>query len=161
MKSLVIILFLFLSFFGCKNTYDAPYLHVEVYDWNKNKITLKSLHDKVVVLDFWATWCEPCKKAGPVIEVLRERSNKNLTVFYGVNTDNNKTIEEIKKSSLEFGMKYDSLLDPNLELSDKLNIDGIPALLAFDRQGRLLHRQYGVDPSDIHDLLKELKDWER
>ncbi len=161
----------FLSFFiligccllqDCKNGYDADYLHIYLYDTTpqKNKIKLKDLHDKVVVLDFWATWCEPCKKAGPVVQKLKEKSNPNLTVFYGVNADSNKTLEEIQNAAFDFGMKYNHLLDPNMELTSALNIDGFPALLAFDRKGRLIHKQYGVSSNEISELLQKLHEWE-
>jgi thiol-disulfide isomerase/thioredoxin len=163
-KSIVICASLLIccSLLNCKNGYDADYLHIYLYDTSpqKKKVRLKDLHDKVVVLDFWATWCEPCKKAGPVVQKLKERSNPNLTVFYGINADSNKTLEEIQNAALDFGMKYEHLLDPNMELTNALNIDGFPALLSLDRKGRLVHKQYGVSSTELSELLLKLHEWE-
>lgn len=137
------------------------YLTMSLYDWNGNKTKLADFRGKIVVLDFWASWCEPCKKAAPLIDSLVEKTNRDNFIFLGVNTDDNKTLDELKQISKEFGMNYTTLLDPQLKLTDELKIEGQPALVFLDRNGKILHRQYGIIPSDIRGLLLKMEEWEK
>jgi thiol-disulfide isomerase/thioredoxin len=97
-----------------KGKFNTPeYLNIEVYDWNGNKLKLKNYRGKILVLDFWATWCEPCKKAAPLIDILSKKSNPDNFVFMGVNTDDNKTLGELKSTAKDFGIQYNSILNPS------------------------------------------------
>jgi len=160
-KYLAIIFLLFLSYtFSCKRIDSKQYLSVKLYDWDGGMHSLNDYSGKIVVLEFWATWCEPCKQAAPIIDRLRKKSNKKTTIFWGVNTDQGKTLEELKLAAKNFGMKYNSLLDPNMELSDALKIEGLPALIILDPDGRVYHKQYGVGEWQYLSLLKKLKELE-
>lgn len=155
-------LFLYTGFIPKGNTVVShKYLSIELYDFNGEKVKLKNYQGKIIVLDFWATWCEPCKKAAPLIDILSKKSNTDNFVFLGINTDDSKTLEELKKASTEFGINYPSLLDPNLKLSDELNVEGQPALIFLDRKGNILYRQYGILISDIQKLLQKMEEWEK
>lgn len=160
MKKVLLILIILISQ-SCKTEFSAPYLYTELNDWNGKKQKILDYKGKVLILDFWASWCEPCRKAAPVIELLHEKSNPDNFVFLGVNTDHDLSIEEIKKVAAEFGMKYDSLLDSDLKLAGELAVEGQPALFVFDRTGKKIYHQYGVNAEDAHDLLKKMSDWEK
>lgn len=136
-------------------------MDVELKDWNGKERKIRDYKGKVLILDFWASWCEPCRKAAPVIELLHEKGNPDNFVFLGVNTDHELTVDEIKKVASEFGMKYDSLLDSDLKLAGELAVEGQPALFVFDRTGKNIYHQYGVNAEDAHDLLKKMSDWEK
>lgn len=160
MKKVLLIL-LILATQSCRKEFTAPYLYVELKDWNGKERKILDYKGKVLILDFWASWCEPCRKAAPVIELLHEKANPDNFVFLGVNTDHELTVEEIKKVSSEFGMKYDSLLDSDLKLATALAVEGQPALFVFDRTGKTIYHQYGVNAEDAHDLLKKMSDWQK
>jgi thiol-disulfide isomerase/thioredoxin len=150
----------YFTLYTCRKETNEPYHQLVMGDWNGKERKLADFKGKILILDFWATWCEPCKKAAPVIEFLRSKSNPETVLFMGVNTDKDKPIKEIKDTALEFGMKYDSLLDPDLKLANLLDVDGQPALLIFDKKGRLIFRQYGVNEDDAEILLKKISEWE-
>lgn len=158
-KFLILFLILFLPI--CKEEFNAPYLELSLKDWNGKEIKIKDFKGKVLILDFWASWCEPCRNAAPVIELLHEKSNPENFVFLGVNTDHDLTEKEIKKIALEFGIKYDSILDPDLKLAGELAVEGQPALFVFDRSGKNIYHQYGVNADDAHSLLKKMSEWEK
>ncbi len=160
MKKVLLILAILLSQ-TCKKEFSAPYLNITLKDWNGKEIRIKDYKGKVVILDFWASWCEPCRKAAPVIELLHEKSDPENFVFLGVNTDNDLSEIEIKKIAAEFGIKYNNLLDPELKLAGELAVEGQPALFVFDRTGKNIYHQYGVNAEDAHDLLKKMSDWEK
>lgn len=157
-KVLLILLYLFSQ--SCKNEFTAPYLFIELKDWNGKERKIRDYKGKVLVLDFWASWCEPCRKAAPVIELLHEKSNPENFVFLGVNTDHELSIKEVKEIADEFGMKYDSLLDADLKLAGELVVEGQPALFVFDRTGKKIFQQYGINDDDAPELLKKMSDWE-
>ncbi len=155
------LLFLYTGFIPKGSTVTHKFLSIELYDFYGNKTKLKNYQGKIIVLDFWATWCEPCKKAAPLIDILSKKSNTDNFVFLGINTDDNKTLEELKQASADFGINYPSLLDPQLKLSEELNVDGQPALIFLDRKGNILYRQYGILISDIQMLLQKMEEWEK
>lgn len=159
MKKVLFILLVFV--FSCKKEFTASYLEIPLKDWNGKEHTMREYKGKVVVLDFWASWCEPCRKAAPVIEFLHEKSTPEKFVFLGINTDTDLTVEEIRKTANQFGMNYDSLLDPELRLATELAVEGQPALFVFDRNGKNIYHQYGINDEDAHDLLKKMSDWEK
>ncbi|MBP7281433.1 MAG: TlpA family protein disulfide reductase, partial [Leptospiraceae bacterium] len=74
MKKLLLI-FLVLFSFSCRKEFSAPYMDVELKDWNGKERKIRDYKGKVLILDFWASWCEPCRKAAPVIELLHEKGN--------------------------------------------------------------------------------------
>ncbi len=148
-------LFLFVLF--CTPQKSEPHLFISLKDWNGKTVKLSEFKGKIIVLDFWASWCEPCKKSIPVIEALKKKSDNGNVVFLGVNTDIGKKNEEIQKIAKEFGMSYESLLDPDLILSDSLQISGLPALAFFDKDGILNYRQYGISSNDFPFLSNKLK----
>lgn len=142
----------FFLFPNCKAKQEQKYLQIEIYDWNGKKHKLEDYKGKLLVLEFWATWCEPCKKAAPIVDKVRNHTQSEKVIFFGVNTDNNRTLEELKKTAKSFGMKYISLLDPAMELTDALQVEGLPALLILNSKGEVIHKQYGVLPSDFYKL---------
>jgi thiol-disulfide isomerase/thioredoxin len=146
---------------SCKRMDANKYMSHELYDWNGNVQKLENYKGKVIVLEFWATWCEPCKKAAPIVDRVRKKADAQKTVFWGINTDEGKTLEELKETAKTFGMRYDSLLDPNMEFSDILKVDGLPALLFLDMDGRVFHKQYGVSERDYPELIRMLKELEK
>jgi thiol-disulfide isomerase/thioredoxin len=134
-------------------------MKVQLKDYKNETRTLEDFQGKFLVLDFWASWCIPCKNASPIIDNLHKNSNPEKFKFLGINTDDSLSNEEIERTALEFGMSYESYLDPELKLSNSLQIEGIPALLFFDPKGFLLHRQYGIKSSDYYNLQKMMSEW--
>ncbi|TGK05578.1 TlpA family protein disulfide reductase [Leptospira langatensis] len=149
----------FLSVLGCR-TPEEPFLYqISLEDWEGKTHSFSEDRGKLVILDFWASWCEPCKKAVPVVEELRQRLKDTNTVVFGVNTEDDLSIPEIKKAADEFGMKYPSLLDPKWKLVNGLRIEGQPALFVFSKSGKKLHFQYGISERDLPILTGRLKNW--
>ncbi len=156
-----ILLTLILIILNCKENFDAKYLNLELENISAKKEKLKDYRGKIIFLDFWASWCEPCKKSVPKIDKIREATKDIKIEFLGINTDSSKTLEEIKEVSKEFQIKYKSLLDPKLELVHELNVEGQPAFLVFDKYGKEKYRQYGIISTDIPKILKIIRDLEK
>ena len=160
MKKILLILLLILLCF-CKREFNANYLSISLKDWEGNEQSIKNYKGKVVILDFWATWCGPCIKSFPVIEYLREKSNPKNYVFLGVNTDTNLNATQVKNFADKYGVKDNSLLDPTLKLSSAMGVRGLPGLFVLDRSGQVIYRQYGINSNDISGLLNKMEKWEK
>ena len=104
-------------------------------------------HGKVVVLDFWASWCKECKDSVPAVSRLALTFARDGLVVVGVNAGDDAA--EVAGFARELGIDYPITLDPDLVLSDRLGAASLPALLVVDRQGAIVHRARRVDAATI------------
>ena len=103
-------------------------------DLNGKAWTFQNLRGKVVLLNFWATWCPPCRKEMPDLEALyREFKDQGLIVL----AISDETPAKVRQYLKETGYTYPLLLDPGRTVNDKFQIDGIPKSFVYDRDGRL------------------------
>lgn len=115
---------------------------------------LSSYAGKVVLLNFWTTWCEPCEAEMPEIERLYARYTRDDVVILGVNT-RARTSEVIaygKKHKLTFPL----LIDRDGEVSDLYHVRAFPTTIVIDRQG-IIHRINigSMDEEQFVDMLTE------
>jgi peroxiredoxin len=97
--------------------------------------SFSDLRGKVVLLNFWATWCPPCRKEMPDLEALYERFNSKGLVVLGISDDET---EKIASFVRERKVTFPVLLDTGRKVSDKLVADGIPMSYVYDRDGKLV-----------------------
>jgi peroxiredoxin len=104
-------------------------------DLSGNSWTLKSLKGKVVLLNFWATWCPPCNRELPDMQALYEKyKDQGLVVLAVTDEDPAKVQPFISKRKLT----YPVLLDPGRKVNDAFGIEGIPKSFVYDREGNLV-----------------------
>ena len=102
----------------------------------KKETSLKDLRGKVIVIDFWATWCGPCKKELPGLKKLYDKYGKEGLAVIGVSLDR-------KQSELTDYVKENEITWPQVvgkaasDFADKWGIDAIPAVFVIDRKGKL------------------------
>lgn len=104
-----------------------------------DSVALQSLRGSVVVLDFWATWCGPCRAEFPAIEKLRSEF-AGAVRFYGVSDESPATV---KKFIGEHRYEMPMLLDGNREIHRRYGIRAIPALFVIDRESVVRHQFVG------------------
>lgn len=102
-----------------------------------------------LVIDFWATWCRPCAKSLPELQMLQDSISSIQVV--GINLDENHT--SAKKFIKQYQIKFDNLHDVEKKLSKTLDIQGMPTLFIVDRKGIILKRIDGYSEKN----LKEIK----
>ncbi|MBZ5581029.1 MAG: TlpA family protein disulfide reductase, partial [Acidobacteriia bacterium] len=116
------------------------------------KLSMASLKGRVLVLDFWATWCIPCRAQHPLLEKLKQRFQDNPGVlFLSVNADEDRA--EVKPFLAE--MKWAGAVYYEDGLSRALRIAEIPTTVIIDRQGRIVNRMNGFAPERFVDMLSE------
>src|SRR5271157_1579000 len=97
--------------------------------------SLDALRGHVVLLNFWATWCPPCRKEMPDMQKLYERFEKKGFIVLAVSDEKRETVEGfLAKQSYTFPI----LLDPDRKTNTAFYVEGIPKSFLFDRQGRLV-----------------------
>ncbi len=110
-------------------------------DLDGRTVDLKGLKGRVVVVNFWATWCEPCREEMPSLERLRERLKGRpvevLTVNYGENPVRIRDFLQRQKITLPV------LLDPGKEAAAKWRAGGLPITYLVDPRGRVRHYVFG------------------
>ena len=121
-------------------------------------VKLSELKSKVVLINFWATWCGPCVKEMPSLQKLsNEYASKGLTVV-GVNLDEDP--ETVLAPFLEkHAIKFTSFVDPKGELADRFRISGLPLTLVVDGNRKLLYEHLGDEEWFDSDYRKQFELW--
>lgn len=97
--------------------------------------TLKQLSGKVVLVNFWATWCPPCRKEMPDLEALYTRFKDRGLVILAISDEE---AGKVKPFIAERGITYPILLDPARRANKLFRIEGIPKTFIYDRTGKLV-----------------------
>ncbi|APH41504.1 Glutathione peroxidase [Leptospira interrogans serovar Manilae] len=156
----LIFLFVFFLLFSCSLSREESILYqLSLYDLDKNSVSLKEYKGKVLLLDIWASWCEPCKDAVPVLEKLSKDLNGKNGVLLGINTEPELSKEEHLKAAKEFGMTYPFFVDRDFTLINQYKVEGQPALIVFSQSGTLLKIQYGIREKDYPKLRANFSNW--
>lgn len=119
---------------------------------------LSAYKGKVVVLDFWAGWCNPCRMSVPDMnELVKEFAGKDLVVL-AVGTDTTKA--EVENGIKNFGIKYPVVWDRYGRIQDSFQIQSYPTVLIIDKQGNLKHRLVGYSstqsPAELRKKVTEV-----
>lgn len=106
---------------------------------------------KAVIVDFWATWCQPCRVQSRIIETLYPRLSARGVEFLAVNVGEEE--EKVRAFARANPFPGPVLLDPTSSLMVELGIEGLPTLLVLDRGGEPVYFEMGVVSAEI---LEEL-----
>ena len=114
----------------------------------------RSFPGQVVVVDFWATWCLPCRLQAQILEpVYRDLTGRGVQ-FLAANVG--ETPDEVKKFLKEKPFPYPVLLDPDQAVATKLGVFALPTLLVVDKKGRVSYLQGGIADGDtLKALIKK------
>jgi thiol-disulfide isomerase/thioredoxin len=116
------------------------------------KLPLSSLRGKVIVLDFWATWCAPCREQHPLYEAVKAKfKDSDDVVFLAVDTDEDHSIVKPFVTQIKWTQKV--YFEDGLQ--SLLQVSSIPTTIILDKKGELFTRMIGYLPDRFVDMLAD------
>ena len=128
-----------------------------VTDLQGHTLSSSDLRGKVLLADFWATWCQPCKKEMPGYQKLVDRYGSRGFVAIGFKFDTMRDMEDPLQFASEIGVRYPLAVATDDVKQRFGDIEGLPTTMLYDRQGILRTKVIGFEYTDkIESVLKPL-----
>jgi cytochrome c biogenesis protein CcmG/thiol:disulfide interchange protein DsbE len=155
-------LILFLFLYGCEKEVEAlqPAPDFTLRDLNGDSVSLNDYRGNIVLVDFWATWCAPCRLAIPELVDIQKKYRDQGVVVLGISMDDPQMFPDthIQTFKETFNMNY-----PVLRADQKVAMDyfgtanmAIPTLFVVDREGKLADKIVGYVPGAAENSLKRV-----
>ena len=168
MKLLIIFIYLMTSNFG--HALEKPdiknlvliknpkiYKNVIFKDINQKDINLDDFKGKLLILNFWATWCAPCREEMPSLDDLQSNTKLNNLKIFPINIGQ----EDISKSEFffkELNIKnLDIYFDAPITLAKKFSLRGVPTTILFNKEGKEFARIMGTMDFNDEEFINWLK----
>ncbi len=123
-------------------------------------LRLSEYRGDVVMINFWATWCGPCRQEMPLLDELYARYQRVGFNLLGVNIDDDS--QRAMRMVDELGIRFPVLFDERKEVSELYNVEAMPATILVDREGNVRYVHHGYKPGyedryldQIRSLLRE------
>lgn len=118
-------------------------------------ISTADLKGKVVYLDFWASWCKPCKKSFPFMNDIHNQYPKDDFVVVAINMD--EFPEDAKKFLEEIPADFNIYTDASKTLATELELPGLPVAFVIDKTGEIKGRHIGFNERKKQKKIKQLE----
>ena len=117
-------------------------------------LDLERFKGKVVLLDFWASWCTPCKASFPWMQQLQERYDRGDLVVVAVNVDHERALAErfLHEQRADFSVVF----DPQGRIAERFDVRSMPASFYIDRTGKVRYTHAGFREDDKAGAEREL-----
>ena len=130
----------------------APNFSLPLLDDPRKMISLSASAGRLRYLDFWASWCAPCRLSLPaILELQNELGNDRLEVI-AVNVDEDP--EDAQRFLKRFAPKHKVVMDPKGEVAALYELPGMPTSFIIDGTGKVVHRHLGFREKDI-DIIRQ------
>ena len=131
----------------------APGFRLPTFD-SGQPVSLADFRGKVVLVDFWASWCSPCRQSLPLYGKLRD--NYAATDFAIIAIGLDEDVADGKAFLAEHPIAYTTLQNPQGDIAKAFDLKGMPSSYLVDRDGIVRARHVGFTPTDIDVLKKEI-----
>jgi len=136
----------------------GPLPEFKVQDLSGKSVTSTELRGKVVVLDFWASWCAPCRLELPILQEISEEFTRSDVVFLAINLDL-ETSEDVRRFLVEESIQLPAYMDIDGAAAESFAVESLPTLIIGDKQGRTRSRHDGFAPGAFkEDVRKEIRE---
>jgi peroxiredoxin len=123
-------------------------------------LRLSELRGNVVMLNFWASWCGPCRQEMPLLDAMSQRYSAAGFVLLGIDVEEDNT--DAKKIVKNLKITYPILFDAENKVSKLYSVDTMPTTVMVDKKGKIRFINHGYKPGDenkyrdqIRELIKE------
>ena len=122
-------------------------------DLDGHPFHLKSQRGKAVLIEFWASWCGPCRIEMPFVERLHRRFRHKGLVVVGINDEDPEVAQEFLQDK---DFTFPMLVDTDQEVATAYEVEAIPTLVLIDQRGNIVYQNVGL--GNERELLESLKD---
>jgi cytochrome c-type biogenesis protein len=122
-----------------------------------DSVHLRDLRDRVVLLNVWATWCEPCREEIPALQALQERHSPRGLEVVGVSIDFLSEREKLRPFADSYGVTYTLWHDTDDTILRRFQVVGAPATFLIDRDGVMRWKHMGAIEADDPDLAAAIE----
>tara|TARA_B100000530_G_C15649103_1_gene365481 strand:- start:90 stop:599 length:510 start_codon:yes stop_codon:yes gene_type:complete len=136
-------------------TYD----NVIFLDKKDKKINISDFKGNLLILNFWATWCEPCKEEMPSLNNLQINTELDRLKIFTINIGK-ENIEKVNKFFLDLNIQnFEPYFDPPATLAKKFSLRGVPTSILIDKNGKEFARIIGSIDFDNPEFINWLKNY--
>lgn len=115
--------------------------------------------ETLTVIDFWATWCQPCVRSIPELNKLAEDYKDQGVNFVGISIDGPRNQSKIQPFVNSMGIGYTILKDINSEVMTDMNVTSVPTLLLINSEGEVVYTHDGYRPGDAKVIEEEINNY--
>lgn len=119
-----------------------------------DNVRLAEQRGQVVMLNFWASWCGPCREEMPLLDGIAKKYGKMGFVLYGINVEEDNT--PAKKMLKELGVTFPILFDPESKLSSLYSVDAMPTSVMIDKKGNIRYVDRGYKAGDENKYREQI-----
>jgi thiol-disulfide isomerase/thioredoxin len=137
--------------------YESVFSKMKAKTTKGTVVSSKALKGKVVIFNFWASWCRPClSEFSALNKLIAKIESKNLVVI-GINNDDEEPLKEIKKTETRYKLKFESINDLDYGLTSKFLIQKIPATIVFKDEKVIFYsnEEYDFMNEDFVEKIKK------
>jgi len=131
----------------------APAFRLPALD-SHEQVGLADYRGRVVLVDFWASWCGPCRQSLPLYDQLRAGFPATDFAILAINLD--EEAADAKAFLREHPVKYTTLQNPQGDIAKAFGLSGMPSSYLIDRDGIVRQRHVGFEPADVDALKREI-----
>jgi len=117
-------------------------------------VRLAEQRGQVVMLNFWASWCGPCRQEMPLLDGISKKYGKMGFVLYGVNVEEDNTAA--KKMLKDLGVSFPILFDTESKLSGLYNVEAMPTSVIIDKKGNIRYIDRGYKAGDENKYKEQI-----
>ena len=133
------------------------YTNLTILDDQNNQLNLSDYKGNILLLNFWATWCAPCKEEMPSLDLLKSNKDLNNLKIFPVNVGQD-NVKKAKKFFDDMNIKTLNLyFDENINLTKKFALRGIPTSILLDKNGKEFARVIGALDFNEENFIEWLK----
>ena len=133
------------------------YTNLTILDDQNNQLNLSNYKGNILLLNFWATWCAPCKEEMPSLDLLKSNKDLNNLKIFPVNVGQD-NVKKAKKFFDDLNIKnLDLYFDENINLTKKFALRGIPTSILLNKNGKEFARVIGSIDFNEENFIEWLK----
>ena len=153
-KNLFTLLFVISAGVFSQDVYNFSLKNTEQVEVSYNDLKGENL----TIIDFWATWCAPCKNSIPKINQLYNDYKEKGVQIIGISVDSPRNRAKIRPFVKAMGIKYPILIDEDQEVLQEFNVNAIPVLFVVNNEDEIVYIHEGYTPGDDLEIKEKIEE---